>query len=558
MKFLRISAVVIIVLSIAIYVSSDYFIEQKLKSELSKIINTDSLNYYTFSIEKLDLSIVTGSVTIKGVKIIPTKPALDSLVGFNNNVRVLIHFSCDKIRMEGFEIKHFLRTRELIIEKFIIEKPLVKYSFNKNKNHNAKTLALNNLFSSSFKKAALGKFIIDDAQISIKDINEKQNLVKVDNFYFQLTNAMVDSSTIHRFSPFDYSNIEFSADSLQVNVSKDFEVLTGALQFNAEKNTTVINNFKLKPAYSQKRFSEINAVQKQWVAITLDTFKITDIQFEKLVQHGELEINKMTLVNANVGLFKDKSKPEPPFKKQLLPASALKNIKINLSIDTIEVKRSRIVVNEKSRISGQVSMLSFNELNAQVYGFTNDSIKLSINNYLSVYAQAKIMNAAKVNFEAQFNLLSTNDTHTIKAKVGSAPMNVFNKVLEPMMLVVVKSGRIISLNYQYTANDTQANGILDFEYENVKLEVLNKTEQTKKQGFMSFAANTVIKSNNLKEQEKSYTQGVIKVRRVKSKNLFPYLWHTVQSGIIYTMAPALSDVKKEEKRTGKKGWFKKK
>jgi len=92
MKILRISAVVIIGLSIAIYVSLDYFIEQKLKSELTKIINTDSLNYYTFSIEKLDLGIVTGSVTIKGVKIIPTKSGLDSLESSNNNVRVLIHF----------------------------------------------------------------------------------------------------------------------------------------------------------------------------------------------------------------------------------------------------------------------------------------------------------------------------------------------------------------------------------------------------------------------------------------------------------------------------------
>ncbi len=558
MKFLKISAVVIIGLSIAIYVSSDYFIEQKLKSELTKIINTDSLNYYTFSIKKLDLSIITGSVTIKGVKITPTKSALDSLKSFNNHVRVLIHFSCNKVIMKKLEIKHFLRTGELIIEKFVIEKPSVKYSFNKNKNHNAKTLALNNLFSNSFKKAELGKFIIKYAQISIKDINEKQNLVKVDNFYFQLTNAMVDSSTIHRFSPFDYSNIEFSADSLQMNVSKDFELLTGALHFNAEKNTTVINNFKLKPAYSQKKFSEINTVQKQWLAITLDTFKITDIQFEKLVQHGEFKINKITLVNANVGLFKDKSKPAPPFKKQLLPASALRNIKINLSIDTIEVKRSRIVINEKSSVSGQVSMLSFNKLNAQVYGFTNDSIKLNTNNYLSVYAQAKIMNAAPVIFEAQFNLLSTNDTHTIKAKVGPAQMSIFNKVLEPMMLVVVKSGEIVSLNYHYTANDTEAHGLLDFEYKNVKLEVLHRVEQTKKQGFVSFAANTVIKSTNLKEQGKNYSQGVIKAQRVQNKNLFPYLWHTAQSGIIYIMAPAFSDVKKEEKRASKKGWFKKK
>lgn len=561
MKFLKITGVVIIVLGLVVYAFSDYFIERKLKAELSKIINTDSLNYYTFSLEKLDLSIVTGSITIKGVKITPTQEALNKLQNSSNNIRVLISFSCDNIKMKGFEINHFLKTRELIIDKFIVEKPSFEYLFNKNKKSNSKTLGLNNLFSDSFKKAELKQFIIDNAQISIKNINDDLPLMKVEKFNFKLTDAVVDASTIEQFSPFDYSNIEFSADSLRLNVSKDFEISTGQLIFNADRNATIINNFRLKPAYGQKQFSKTHSIQKQWVAIALDTFKIIDIDFEKLVQNGVFNLNKVTLVNANVGLFKDKSKPEPPFKKQLLPASALRNLKtdlkIHLSIDTIEVKRSRIVINEKSKKTDQVSYLSFEDLNAQVYGFTNDSISLASNKYLIVYAQTKAMNSAQVNFKATFDLLSKNDSHTIKANVGSSKMDVFNKVLEPMMLVVVKSGEIISLNYQYTANDTEANGTIDFEYKNVKLEVLSEDEEAKKQGFLSLAANTVIKTNNQKLSPKNYTQGIIKVQRVQNKNVFPYLWHAVQTGIIYTMAPALSEVKKEEKKANKKGWFNK-
>ncbi len=558
MKFLKISGVVIVILSIAIYIYSGYFIEQKLKAELTKIINTDSLNYYNFSLDELDLSIVTGSITIKGVKIEPTQIALDSLQSSSNNVRVLVSFSCDRIKMKSLEIKHFLRTRELLIEKFIIDKPSFFYSFNSSKKSNAKTLGLNNLFSGSFKKAEIKQFIIDNADIKIRNIQKEQALVHVKNFNFLLTDAKIDTLTIQRFSPFDYANIEFSADSVNLNLSKEFELTTGKLVFNAERNETIITNFKLIPTYGQKKFSAMTNVQKQWVAISLDSFKVVDIHFEKFIQHGVFEINKVSLTNVNVGLYKDKSKPEPPFKKQLLPASALRTMKIDLSIDTIEVKKSRIVINEKSSKTGQLSYLSFEDLNAQVYGFTNDSIQLSANKYLSVYAQTKAMNAAKVNFEAHFDLLSTTDLHTVKAQVGSVKMKVFNKVLEPMMSVVVTSGNIISLNYQYKANDTEAKGMLDFEYENVKLEVLSEDVQAKKQNFMSLAANTVIKSNNRKDNPKNYAYGVIKAQRVQNKNIFPFLWHSIQSGIIYTMAPAFSDIKKEEKKANKKGWFKKK
>jgi len=187
MRILKISAITIISLSLIAYFSSDYFIEQKLKKELTQIINNDSLSYYNFSIEKLDLSIITGSVTIIGVKVTPTQEALDSLKSNTNNVRVLVTLSCDRIKMKKFEIKHFLRTQELIIDEFIIEKPSFSYVFNGNKKSNSETLALNNLFSDSFKKAELKKFIIDKALMQVKNIQNENPLVKIENFNFKLT-----------------------------------------------------------------------------------------------------------------------------------------------------------------------------------------------------------------------------------------------------------------------------------------------------------------------------------------------------------------------------------
>ncbi len=558
MRALKITGIVIIALGIIAYATSDYFIEKKLKVELSNLINTDSLNYYDFSISKLDLSIVNGSITIKDVRIIPTKIALDSLKKSTNNIRVLVELTCDKIKMRGFEIKHFLRTQELLIDKFVIIQPSLNYIFNSTKSNNKNTLALQNIFSDSFKKATLNHFIIESANINVRNIAKKDVLIEISEFDFHLTNASIDTTTIKRFSPFDYENIEFSSEQVNLNIHKDFSISTDKLQFNAEKNTTTIDNFKLKPTYSQKNFSKMYATQKQWVKITLDTFKVSNIHFEKLIQQGDFDIGKISLINASIDLYKDKTKQEAPFKKKLLPASALKKMPVNLSIDSIQVSQSSIIINEKSNKSGQVSYLSFDRLNALVTGFSNDSLHLLKNNFLSIKATTKIMNEANVNFLAKFDLSSPTDSHTITTKVGPCDIKVFNKVLEPSMLVVAKSGDIIALNYAYTANDKDANGTIDFEYENVKIDVLDKKKQTKKQGFMSLAANTVIKSNNKKENTKTYTQGVIKVNRVQNKNIFPYLWHAVQSGIIYTMAPTFSEVKKEEKKATKKGWFKKK
>ena len=557
-KFLKIFGVVLLILTAIAYSTSDYFIEKQLTAQLSDLINKDSLKLYNYEFLKLDLSLVTGSIKLKGVKLHPSKYALESIRSKTGNVRVLVDLSFDQISMNGFEINHFLKTKEILVDKLIIEEPKITYLFNPKKKSQSNTLGINNIFSSSFKKATLHNFIIEDAEILIKNIVSNKELISVKKFDFELHNAFIDSLTINRFSPFDYDDIHFTADNLTLDFDQDFNLSTKEISFDSKSNTTSIKEFKLQPKYSQGKFSKKYNVQKQWVAITLKELKVSTVNFEELIQHGNFNIESILIDGANVGLYKDKSAPEPPFKTKPLPASALKKIPVNISINTIEVKNSRIVINEKSKLSEQVSYLSFEDLNAQIYGFSNDSLEITTNNHLSVFAKTKIMNSAQVNFEAKFDLLSKNDSHVVKANIGPSDIKIYNKVLEPMMLVVAKSGKINALNYAYKADNTGAIGTIDFEYENVKIDILDKEEHTKKQGFMSLAANTIIKSTNKKENKKTYVQGIIKVDRVKNKNIFPYLWHTVQTGIIYTMAPAFSDIKKEEKKANKKGWFKKK
>lgn len=558
MKLLKIITVVLVVLAVISYASFDYIIEKKLTEKLEQIINKDSLNYYTYSIENLDLSLASGSLTLTGVKITPTTHAFDSLKNPGNLVRVLVSFQCDELALIELQIKHFFRTNELIIDQLEIIKPTVIYLFNEHKRTNKNTLVMQNIFSPNFKKAKLKKLELTKGEIRVTNIEDSLPLVNIKDYSLRLTNAYIDSNTIKRFSPFNYDNIEFWSESLQLNVSQDFAISTGKMEFDAKHNSTIIQNFKLKPFYKQGAFSAKYNMQKQWVAITLDTFEIVDIQFEDLIQHGDFVLNKVRLVKANVGLYKDKTKPEPPFKKKLLPASAMRKLPVNLTIDTVVIKNSRITINEQGKKDGSVSELRFEQLNAQLYGFTNDSVRLAKNKYMAVQAKSRVMGAVPVTFTARFDMLSPTDEHWVKAQVGSCDPTIFNKVLNPMMLVDIKSGKILGLNYQYQANDTEAIGTLDFEYENIKIEVFNKAQQHKKNGFLSMAANSVIRSSNTKNGGKEFAHGIIKAKRIQNKNIFPYLWHTVQSGIIYTMAPALSEVKKEEKQAGKKSMFKKK
>lgn len=550
MKALKIVGVVLAIAVVAVYFTSDFFIERRLRGELSKLINKDSIGLYTYDFSGLNLNLVTGSIRLKGIKLYPTEAALDSIKNPTNSIRVLVKASCDEIKMEGFEIKQFLQTGYINIDRFIMKKPTLMYLFNSKKKGNKNSIALDNVLSRYFVQADLKYFLIDGASIKVHNINKDKDIAVFNDVGFHLSHVHIDSTTIKRFSPFDYENIDFSARQLVLDLDEEYTISTGKMHFNAKENTTDVSDVKVSPKHSRENFARRHKFQNAWFALTFKNLAIRNINFEVLIQNGDFIIEKLMLKKANLAVYKDKTKPEPPFKKRHLPVTALKTVPFSLSIDTVEVKNSTITINEKSALSNQVGELTFNHLNAHIYDFSNDSTQMKKNKFMLVNANFKIMKAAPVSFQAKFDLTSPTDKHFVHATVGKTDATVFNKLLSPLLLVKIKSGEILKMDFAYTADDNGCEGKMDFEYEDFKIDIYNSEEHDKKQGLLSLAANTVIKSTNKKESG-SYSQGVIKTERAQNKAIFPYIWNAVQSGIVYTMAPIMSDVKKEEKATKK-------
>ena len=98
MKALKITGILLIFVGLIAYFTSDYFIEKRLRSELSILIQKDSVSLYKYDFSKFNLSLVDGSIKLKKVTLYPTKAARDSLANPNNNIRVLIEASIEEIK----------------------------------------------------------------------------------------------------------------------------------------------------------------------------------------------------------------------------------------------------------------------------------------------------------------------------------------------------------------------------------------------------------------------------------------------------------------------------
>ena len=548
-KVFKILGIVLVAAAVGVYFSYDYWLEKELKYRLSEIINKDPNRLYQYSFSELNINLMDGSVDLRGINIHPSEDAFDSLMSETNELRFILQLTMDEIELNGFEITEFLTTGNIIVESLIITEPHFEYFFHPGKKQAKHAMPLSNVFNKNFKTAELGKLLINNASIKLVDQTNSGPTTTVHLLNIELTKAKMDSITLQSYMPFEHEKLSINAAGLSIDAGKLFSITSDSIFFNEESKSLGLKNFQVSPKYSQKNFTKLYDEQKQWFAIKLDSLVLNHINIDTFVNTGHIEVGKLEILSPNIALYKDKSKPPPPFMKKILPASAIKLIPWIIEIDSVLIKNGYLSINETSGLTGQDSHLTFDELNALITNFTNDKTPSEKASVMELTATTLVQNKAHTSISMQFDLKSPNDEFKVQGSVGPVVGATFNPVLEPMMGVLVTDGMIHSLKFSFTANDSLSTGTLDMDYEKIKLEILNeKTDEKSKKGFMTFAANTVIKSNNHPDKS-NYLQGVINTTRVQEKDVWPYVWHSIQDGLVTTLAPFMNT--KEDKQQQK-------
>ena len=542
------------ILTIA-YFQFDKFVERAMRNRLTTLINQSPDKLYQYQFDRLKINLMNGSLTLSEVGLIPTERALDSVKSEAGNIRSIMAVKVNKIEMNGFEIRQFLKTGELHIDDFLIRKPEFKLFVNSDKEVQStqKTETFNEILTDQFTVAVLNSFSIMQGTFTLTNVNEETRSLMVDSVNFILKNARADRETIKNFIPFKFSDFNFSSSGIHMDISDDFSIESDKIDFNMTSAFIKIFNFQISPKFNYEAFSRRYNEQKQWFALVVNELHLHHIHLDELYKNGDFSVEKLEVINPNVALYKDKTKPVPAFKLKPLPSTAIRNIPFKIDVDTVLVENALITINEKSGLTSEVSNLTFNQLNAKIFGFTNDSSILSGHPYMTANVTTKVMNVGNVQMNMKFDLNSSSDEFSVTGHLDSLTASVFNEVLVPMMAIEVKTGDLHQMDFQFRSMDTLSTGTLDMEYSNIKIDVLNsELKKTKKQGFMSFAANTVIKSNNVKSHS-NYIQGVINTPRVMEKDVFPYLWHSIQSGLVSTLVPMANkkDAKQQQNEVKK-------
>lgn len=317
------------------------------------------------------------------------------------------------------------------------------------------------------------------------------------------------------------------SELINMDVSFDgYEFIDGA--------SLEITGLVIKSPYAKEDYREVNARHTDWIIAKISRIRLDNFDYERLIDDHECSASKITIDSAWVEVYRDKTLPEPLFIYKALPASLLRMIEGSVNVDTLIMNNIFIQYEERTKHATEPGKITFQNLSAECYHLTNDSARLAANPYFTIHASTQVLEKAVIKADIRFDLSSENDEFTMTAEGGSFDASILNSVIVGVLPAKITDGEVKRMQIEMTANDDRATGNMEFEYADMKFDLLTNDDSKFKSWLATAAGRTIIRKDNLSTQN-NYRSGEIAFDRRKDRFIFNYWWNSLKSGIVDVM-----------------------
>ena len=294
-----------------------------------------------------------------------------------------------------------------------------------------------------------------------------------------------------------------------------------------------------------------NLSKKEYIRATKDDTPFYDLSIDKLaidLSIGDigfdevLSVKKIDIEKLDVFVYQSKRNDIRPLKNKPLIASMIRSMPVPLFIKELELKDCLFTYEYQDKaMKEKVFKIDFTRSDILISNITNVDTILNVNHYMSLSAVSYFLDKARVDLNMKFDLTSKRDYFVVEGHLGEIAFSDLNSVVNSLAPVMLIDGIIHDLDFEFSANNYKSMGLMDFDYSDLRISVLNEdAEHRKNKPVLSMLANNLLKKNN-DPKTKKYKRGVIDAPFNKNKSILNYLWQSVKSGLF----SSLSHSKKE-------------
>lgn len=489
--------------------------EPCIKDQIVKNINKG--NKYEIEINKVQISIVRSELVLDGIKIISVKKQED---------KSLITGNIERINITGIRIFKLLFKKDISVRNIIISNSRFNGRIPFPKGENQVRFSPSNI--------QIEQLFLDNSEISIGDINSRQtySVKKGVLKFYDLKVEKQDTLSTAIISKFDFESEEItsvSSDSMYT-----FKIL--GLNYQASSQFLSLDSIFIQPNYSDYDFLSRYKYQTDRIEGWLKDVSFQDFSASDYIHNRDFKSSYIEAGEVKMRIFRDLRKEFRHVNKTAFQ-DIIYNYPGKLDIDTLKFKNGNVTYSEHEEDSNEAGFIRFNELKANIYKITNDSVYKKEEAYFEFMGEALLMGKGEISMLLKARLFDSQNTFTLTGKLGGMDVNELNPFLEKNEFIHISSGRIEEMNFSFTADNTKATGEMLLLYQDLKLRFITKeTKKTTaiKDRFMSFIINIKVKSSNPLPGKEVRT-GIIDYERDPERFLLNYSFKSMLTGIKSTL-----------------------
>jgi hypothetical protein len=499
--------------------------------------------------------LLQSAVTLKDISYSPTDLLISELKSAKSPKNSLQKFTIASIKINGLGIIKLIFSKNININSLNITGLIIEKLSNPNIKEKglakSNPLNLDSIYLEDITGFKIDKLNFSNIEYQIYDISINEITFKTSPISFQSNGFVLENINPHLFR-LQLIDDEFKIGKINIDFEdKKYRLFIEQITANFDKKLLNINKLSLKPTISRNALANSYKYTSEIFNVEIEDLNIYNYDLSKTLKNEGVFVDSIELIGLNLKIYKDKRKPFNTKKRPVLINYKLKKMELPLMIQKIIITNSNLKYEEREEKRKELMTVSLNDIRGNLSNVT--SIKAHRKIPLTIHLESKLMNKAKMEVKMNFPLADGQNTFYFKGTLAPSKFKYYESALYPALGVKISKGDLDGLTFEASADNYSSNGKMIMLYHGLETTLL-KSESSEKSRFKSWGVNRLVHKANPGKNNK-VREVVMSFDRVEYKGLGNYLWKTVQSGLVNTVAPIgkkTQESKDQQKRDRKK------
>lgn len=509
-----------------------------INNKAGKEVAKKTKGLYSIRYEGLSLDEISGTLHLQNIEITPDTAVYNRMVQEKTNPSILIKATIPVLNILGVKTPKALLHRQVEGRSIEIANPSIEIMlshFNKDTTVHDPSRDISKDLLARILKISIDSVKIIHGNVVVRNMQENEAIFKSNDITCLFSGLLIDSTTIKDSSRILFSQyVNASCDDIQLpSKNRKYKLYIGQVKYTSLGDILSIGRLKLTPRLSETEFAASFPVSKDRYDFSLEDIRLLHISRNSL-WHKRIKADSLVIGRSSFKVYRDLNRPpDTASKVRKNPQQQLMRLPLPLTIRKVVFTRSFIEYKERSAKSDSTGKLQFFDVAATISNVTNWREVISRNNKCTLLFRGKLLDRCPIDARLVMLLHDQKGRFSIQGSLGAIDAVSLTPVMQPMALARMEKGRIDSLHFDFTGNDSTCEGPLTMFYRDIKISLLKKDkteDKFNKKGLATLAANLVMKHSNPKKGESPRTVNV-HFNRITNKSFFNLIWKSIFSGI---------------------------